>query len=116
MDIQDAIEYLEESRCNQKQGEEYQERHNEVLDIAIKSLEEKYFFENEVSHIHSWFVENKDCLVDSANKAAKESFKSANSDGYIDDVDLDFIVEDIVDEIQKGILNVLSTYMDEYDA
>lgn len=116
MNIQNAIEYLEESKCNQKQGEAYQERHNEVLDIAIKALEEKYFFENEVSHIHDWFVGNKDCLLDDANVVAKDSFKGINRNGYIDEVDLDFIVEDIVDKIQEEILNVLSTYMGEYDA
>lgn len=113
MDYRDAIDYLEESKCDQKQGEDYQERHNEVLDIAIKTIENQIFFENQVSNIHTWFVNNKDCLLDSAMKVAVEGFKNGNADGCIDDVDLDFIVEDIVDEIQKGILNVLDSYIEE---
>lgn len=113
MDYRDAIDYLEESKCDQRQGEGYQEKHNEVLDIAIKAIENQIFFENQVSNIHTWFVDNKDCLLDSAMKVANEGFKNGNADGYIDDVDLDFIVEDIVDEIQKGILNVLDSYIEE---
>ena len=35
-----------------------------------------------------------------------------NENGKIDEVDLEFLVSDIIDEIQKGILNVLSTYKD----
>ena len=34
-----------------------------------------------------------------------------NRDGYVDDVDLDGIAEEIADEIQKGVLNVLDTYI-----
>ena len=116
MEYRDAIEYLEESKCDQNQGEDYQERHNKVLDIAIKAIENQIFFENQVSNIHTWFVDNKDCLLDSAINIADKRFTMNHEQGLIDKIDLDFIVEDIVDEIQKGILNVLSTYMGKYDA
>lgn len=83
---------------------------------SIQALEKQAFFENQVSHIHGWFVDNKDCLLDSALTVSTESFNQYNDNGKIDEVDLEFIVSDIVDEIQKGILNVLSTYMGDYDA
>ena len=83
-----------------------------TLKTAIKALEKQAFFENEVSNIHSWFVDNKDELLNSAMKVARDGFIESSVDDFIDEVDLDFIVEDIVDEIQKGILNVLSTYKD----
>ena len=82
-----------------------------TLKTAIKALEKQAFFENEVSNIHEWFVDNKDSLLDSAMVVAKDKFIESNTNDYIDQVDLDFIVEDIVDEMLKGILNVLSTYM-----
>ena len=112
MDYIDVIEYLEESKCDQKQGEEYQERHNKVLDIAIKAIENQIFFENQVSNIHTWFVDNKDCLSDSAMKVANKRFTMNYEQGLIDKIDLDCVVEDIVDEIQQGILNVLDSYID----
>ena len=87
-----------------------------TLKMAIKALEKQAFFENEVSNIHEWFVDNKDCLLDSAISIANKRFTMNHEQGLIDKIDLDFIVEDIVGEIQKGILNVLSTYMGEYDA
>jgi len=34
-----------------------------------------------------------------------------NHNGYIDDVDLDGIAEEIADEIKNGVLNVLDTYI-----
>ena len=42
---------------------------------------------------------------------AKNGFEELNRDGYIDDVDLDGIAEEIAAEIQKGVLNVLDTYI-----
>ena len=87
-----------------------------TLKMAIKALEKQAFFENEVSNIHGWFVDNKNSLLDSAMTVARDGFIESNTNDCIDQVDLDFIVEDIVGEIQKGILNVLSTYMGEYDA
>jgi hypothetical protein len=39
--IEQAIEYLKESLCNQKQGESYQKYHNAVLNLAIKALEKQ---------------------------------------------------------------------------
>ena len=87
-----------------------------AINIAIEVLEKQAFFENEVSNIHGWFVDNKESLLDSAMGVTKEGFEYVHVNGYIDKVDLDSMVEDIVDEIQKGILNVLSTYMGEYDA
>lgn len=85
----------------------------EVFTIAIKALEKQIFFENTVGAIHDWFVDNKDCLLDDAKIVATNKFIEDNVDGYIDDVDLDFIVEDIVDKLQEGILNVLSTFKEE---
>lgn len=84
--------------------------HEMDLMVAIKALEKQAFFENEVSNIHSWFVDNKDCLLDSARSISENWWDDCNIDGKIDKVDLDFMVEDLVDEIQKGILNVLDTY------
>lgn len=112
MDYRDAIDYLEESKCDKNKGEGYQEIHNEVLDIAIKAIENQIFFENQVSNIHTWFVDNKDALMDSASSVSGNWFDDCNTDGAIDKVDLDFMIEDIVDEIQKGILNVLESYTD----
>lgn len=83
------------------------------LKTAIEALEKQAFFENEVSSIYGWFVDNKESLLDSAITVARDGFVESCVDDFIDQVDLDFIVEDIVDEIQKGILNVLSTYMNE---
>lgn len=36
-----AIEYLEDSKCDQKLGESIQEYHNEVLGIAIESMKKQ---------------------------------------------------------------------------
>lgn len=94
--------------CNTKDWVEY-------TDKVREALEKQAFFENEVSNIHEWFVDNKDSLLDTALTVSTKSFNQYNEDGNIDEVDLEFIVSDIVDEIQKGILNVLSTYMDKYD-
>lgn len=33
-----AVQYLEESKCDQKEGGAHQEQHNQVLDIAIKAI------------------------------------------------------------------------------
>lgn len=80
------------------------------LEMAIEALEKQALFENEVSNISSWFVDNKDCLLDTVQKVARDGFIESCVDEFIDEVDLDFIVVDIVDEIQKGILNVLDTF------
>ncbi len=108
MDIRDAIEILMDIQSDWEDGEEY-----ETFNLAIKALEKQAFFENEVEEIRDWFVNNKDCLLDSAMIIARNGFLESNKDEYIDDIDLEFIVSDIVDEIQKGILNVLSTYIDD---
>lgn len=81
-----------------------------AYNLAIKALEKQTFFENEVSNIRDWFVDNKDSLFDDAMKVADTEFEENNSNDYIDKVDLDTIVEDIVDKIQEGILNVLDSY------
>lgn len=82
----------------------------EGLDLAIEALEKQAFFENEVSNIHEWFVDNKDELWDSAMSVKDSWFDDTNVDGKMDEVDIVFMVEDMVDVIQRGILNVLSTY------
>ena len=78
---------------------------------CINALEKQAFFENEVDKIKDWFIDNKECLSDTATNVSTKGFNLLNKDWFIDDVDLDGIVEDIVDEIQKGILNVLDTYL-----
>lgn len=82
------------------------------LEMAIEALEKQAFFENEIGAIRDWFVDNKDCLLDLAQKVARDGFIESCVDEFIDEVDLDFIVVDIVDEIQKGVLNVLDTFID----
>jgi len=74
----------------------------------VNALEKQAFFENNVSVISEWFVDNKNCLLDEAYKVGRDWFIESN--GFIDQVDLDFIIEEIVDKIQEGILNVLSTF------
>ena len=84
-----------------------------TIDEVKEALEKQAFFENEVAEIRSWFINNKDMILDSAYSVASMGFDTlSNNYDLIDKVDLDTIVEDIVDEIQKGILNVLSTYTD----
>lgn len=82
-----------------------------AYNLAIEALEKQAFFENEVDEIKDWFVDNKECLLDTATNVSTKGFNLLNKDGFIDDVDLDGILEDIVDEIQKGILNVLDTFI-----
>lgn len=108
-EIRDAIEILEiqKSFCADVNIDVIR-----AYNLAIKSLEKQAFFENEVSHIHGWFVDNKEILLDNAMIVARDGFIESNVADFIDQVDLEFIASDIVDEIQKGILNVLSTYMD----
>lgn len=113
MDYKEAIDILNDTESDMKYD---QKEVNEAHLLAIQVLEKQAFFENEVSNIHDWFVDNKDSLLDSAMTVARNGFIESNADDYIDQVDLDFIVEDIVEEIQKRILNVLSTYMGDYDA
>ena len=85
----------------------------EATKLAIKALEKQVSFENEVNEIRDWFVNNKDCLYDSADKVAKEGFEAlVGQYKLIDEIDLEAIIEDVVDEIQKGILNVLDTFKD----
>ena len=84
-----------------------------AYDLAVKALEKQAFFENEVSNIRDWFVDNKDCLLDDAMKVADSNFKEIsveNIEGEFTNIDLHFIIEDIVDAMQKGILNVLDSY------
>ena len=107
MDNQRAVRYLENIMFTGKIENDTQQ---EVFDLAIKALEKEAFFENTVDIIHDWFVDNKDALLDDAKTIATSKFVEDNVDGYIDDVDLDFIVEDIVDRLQVGILNVLSAF------
>lgn len=83
----------------------------EAFKTAIKALEKQAFFENEVGEIREWFVDNKDMMLDSAMEVAGEGFNVLTGKyKLIDKVDLDAIVEDVVNEIQKGILNVLDSY------
>ncbi len=55
-------------------------------------------------------MDHKEYLLDLAQKVAIDGFIECCNDGRIDEVDLEFIVIDIVDEIQKGIMNVLDTF------
>lgn len=64
-----------------------------------------------LNEIRDWFVDNQDCLRDTASITAKNGFEELNHNGYIDDVDLDGIAEEIADEIKNGVLNVLDTYI-----
>lgn len=64
-----------------------------------------------LNEIRYWFADNQDCIRDTASITAKNGFEELNRDGYIDEVDLDGIAEEIADEIQKGVLNVLDTYI-----
>ena len=64
-----------------------------------------------INEIYDWFVDNKRPFIDDAMNRASNGFKSFEDNGKIDRVDLDFIVEDIVDSIQEGVLNVLETFM-----
>ena len=41
-----------------------------AINIAIEVLEKQAFFENQVSHIHGWFVDNKSMMLDSASTVA----------------------------------------------
>ena len=82
----------------------------EKLVCIEKALENQKYFENQVSNIRDWFVDNKDCLLDTAQKVAKDGFVESCVSDFIDEVDLEFIVTDVVDEIHRGILNVLNTF------
>ena len=82
-----------------------------TLKTAIKALEKQAFFENQISNISNWFVDNKECLLDTAMKVARDGFIERSVDYYIDEVDMNAIVEDIIDELQEGILNVLDTFI-----
>lgn len=41
MTNEQAIKYLQESKCNQKQGHEHQEIHDTALELAIQALEKQ---------------------------------------------------------------------------
>lgn len=79
-------------------------------DFILKRLNHYEELEKRAEEIKDWFVDNKDCLMDAATNISTKRFEILHKDELIDDVDLDSIVEDIVDEIQKGILNVLDTF------
>lgn len=83
------------------------------LECIEKALQRQIFFENEVSEIREWFLNNKDCLNDSAVKVAEEGFELLTGRyKFITKTSLEFITENIVDEMQKGIINVLDTFGD----
>lgn len=105
MDNQKAVEILMDIQSDWECGEEY-----DAFTLATQALEKQAFFKNEVAEIRDWFVDNKDMMLDSAYNVASMGFDTLSSNyDLIDKVDLDMIVEDIVNELQKGILNVLST-------
>ena len=106
---------IDEMTYGKKEGEIklYMPDDIETIDTIISALEKQAFFENTVDVIREWFVGNKDCLLDTAQEVAKDKFIEISVNGSIDKVDLDFIVEDIIDEIQKGILNVLNTFKED---
>lgn len=117
MDNKQAIEEIEDLMGNWSYLEVYSgassEPMNVALELAIKALEKQAFFENEIDEIRDWFVDNKECLLDDAMKVADSKFKEIsieNIEGEFTNIDLHFIVEDIADKIQEGILNVLDSY------
>ncbi|GEM_PF-4005176 len=123
MDIKEIVDNLDlissvipdyvESRNRGLTDEESEKIAFEAISEAIEALEKQAFLENTViDDISDWFVDYKDCLLDAAKKVSIQRFKEWNKEGVIDEIDLDNIIEDVVDEIQKGILNVLSTFKD----
>lgn len=121
MDIKEIVDNLDlissvipdyvESRNRGLTDEESEKIAFEAISEAIEALEKQAFLENTViDDISDWFVDYKDCLLDAAKKVSIQRFKEWNKEGVIDEIDLDDIIEDVVDEIQKGILNVLSTF------
>lgn len=123
MDIKEIVDNLDlissvipdyvESRNRGLTDEESEKIAFEAILEAIEALEKQAFLENTViDDISDWFVDYKDCLLDAAKKVSIQRFKEWNKEGVIDEIDLDDIIEDVVDEIQKGILNVLSTFKD----
>lgn len=80
----------------------------EILELKEKQA----LFENEVGVIRDWFVDNKECLLDTAQTVGRDGFIASSTNDWIDEVDFDFIIEDIVNELHKGILNVLDTFKD----
>lgn len=121
MDIKEIVDNLDlissvipdyvESRNRGLTDEESEKIAFETISEAIEALEKQAFLENTViDDISDWFVDYKDCLLDAAKKVSIQRFKEWNKEGVIDEIDLDDIIEDVVDEIQKGILNVLSTF------
>jgi len=79
----------------------------------VNALEKEAFFENNISVISEWFVDNKNCLLDEALKVGRDEFIESNVADFIDQVDLDFIIEEIVEKLQEGMLNVLSTFKND---
>lgn len=105
-----AIEYLRESFCNDgKHGLE--EMHNKVLSLAIEALERQEVFENEVSNISDWFVNNKEELFNIAFNVCDREFDIVEYRGLIDKIETEDIIENVVEDIYDGILNVLKTFM-----
>ena len=111
-DIQNAINSLEISLIRNEDEIITDCFSRKTLKTAIKALEKQAFFENQISNISDWFIDNKEVMLDSAIDIANKRFTMNHNLGLIDKIDLDFIIEDVVDEIQKGILNVLDTFKD----
>lgn len=63
------------------------------LEYETMALEKQAFFENEVGIIRDWFVDNKDCLLDSARSISDNWFDDCKEDEKMDKVDLDFMIE-----------------------
>lgn len=114
MYVKQAIEQLYDLQtyCREQSvdGVEAWKHDTESLGLAIEALEKQAFFESQVSNIRDWFVDNKNCLLDAAQTVGRDGFIASSTNDLIDEVDFDFIVEEIVNEIQKGILNVLDTF------
>ena len=57
--------------------------------------------------LREWIVDNfADCAIDDATVIAKQFAKENGRDV----VDIDFMVEEIVEKLQEGILNVVDMY------
>lgn len=57
--------------------------------------------------LQEWIIDNfTDCAIDDATVIVRQF---AKENGW-DEIEVDFMVEEIVEKLQEGILNVIETY------